>query len=96
MVLSKMRLILEYNGLEHTVPFEYESEEALLLLFDQELSKAIKNNKVKFAILGKEFWTDDFYFFDEYENQYTRILPDIMILDQWFELNKGCEWIIEK
>lgn len=86
-----MRLILKYtDGDEYTyscdilIPIEYDSEEALICDFEAALDESILNKIYYFNFLGEEFWTRNFYSAKSKE----KFLPEIMNLDQWFELNK--------
>lgn len=90
-----MRLILEYRAgdgytwwADCIIPFEYESEEALLILFEEKLDEAIRDNEYEFNVLGETFKTRDFNQYTTDTGNYYKHLPDITNLDQWFEKNK--------
>lgn len=87
-----MRLILIYTmsdgctySCEKILPFEYDSEEALIVLFEEKLDAAIVESHNFFTVLGEQLFVQYFY------DGQAKWLPEIMNFDHWFELNKRCE-----
>lgn len=72
---------------EQVTPFEYDSEEALIVLFEEKLDEAIDKSYHHFTVLGEQLCVSDFYHYDSQ----VKYFPDIMTLDNWFELNKRVE-----